>query len=315
MTVRLTVHEQAWRDHVAATATATVAPVPVVKGNGYGFGRAVLMDHAAALAAEIAVGTVHEAVDVPADRTAVVLTPAIDLPDGIGANAVLTVGSQVHVDRLHDAGWRGGVIVKLLSSMQRFGVGPADLVELLASCDTAGLDVIGFGLHLPLAGTDDDRLAEALRWLPLLPAGPLWVSHLAPPAQRRLADLAGSRPVRVRIGTSLWHGDKSMLHLGADVTDVRPVLEGAAVGYRATTVPADGALVLAGAGSAHGVRALDDGRSPFHFARVRLAMIEAPHMHTTMLFVPDGDAVPAVGDVLDLQRPLITTTVDEVVWR
>ena len=114
----------------------------------------------------------------------------------------------------------------------------------------------------------------------------MWVSHLAPAAQQRLADVAGQRPIRVRVGTALWHGDKSMLHLGADVIDVRPLHGGSVAGYRGTVAPDDGVLVVVGAGSAHGVAPLDDGRSPFHFARRRLSMLEPPHMHTTMLFVP-----------------------------
>jgi hypothetical protein len=71
---------------------------------------------------------------------------------------------------------------------------------------------------------------------------------------------------------------------------------------------------MVGAGSAHGVAPLADGRSPFHFARRRLGLHEAPHMHTSMAFVPAGEPCPAVGDRVDVQRPLITTAVDEVVW-
>jgi hypothetical protein len=37
-------------------------------------------------------------------------------------------------------------------------------------------------------------------------------------------------------------------------------------------------------------------------------------MHTSMAFVPAGEPCPAVGDRVDVQRPLITTAVDEVVW-
>ena len=33
-----------------------------------------------------------------------------------------------------------------------------------------------------------------------------------------------------------------------------------------------------------------------------------------MVFVPLGDPCPAVGDRVDVQRPLITTQVDEVEW-
>ncbi|MEO5724380.1 MAG: hypothetical protein ABIQ39_11710, partial [Ilumatobacteraceae bacterium] len=61
-----------------------------------------------------------------------------------------------------------------------------------------------------------------------------------------------------------------------------------------------------------------DGRSPFHFAHRRLVLLEPPHMHTSIGFIGsiDGrDAVPAAGDRVDVQRPLITTTVDEIEWR
>ncbi len=72
---------------------------------------------------------------------------------------------------------------------------------------------------------------------------------------------------------------------------------------------------MIGAGTANGVTPLADGRSPFHFERRRLALHEAPHMHTSMAFVPIGDPLPAIGDRIDLQRPLTTTLVDEYVWQ
>jgi alanine racemase len=105
------------------------------------------------------------------------------------------------------------------------------------------------------------------------------------------------------------------LHLGADVLDVRPVRAGQHAGYRQGTVRCDGTIVVIAAGSAHGVQPLDDGRSPFHFARRRLALLEPPHMHTSMAVVPDGDPTPRPGDIVDVQRPLISTFVDEVRWR
>ena len=61
-------------------------------------------------------------------------------------------------------------------------------------------------------------------------------------------------------------------------------------GYRQGVVPADGTLVMVGAGTAHGVHPLDDGRSPFHFARRRLALLEPPHMHTSMVVRADRRA-------------------------
>jgi hypothetical protein len=71
---------------------------------------------------------------------------------------------------------------------------------------------------------------------------------------------------------------------------------------------------MIGAGTANGVFALDDGRSPFHHDRTRLALHEPPHMHTSMAFVPAGDACPRPGGWVDLQRPLTHTTVDELHW-
>src|SRR6185295_13140008 len=117
-----------------------------------------------------------------------------------------------------------------------------------------------------------------------------------------------------RLGTALWHGDKSFLQLDADVLAVHPVREGDRAGYQLTEVPGDGHLVLVSAGSAHGVAPLPNGASPFHFARTRLMMLEPPHMHTSMLFVPDDAVSPAVGDRVDVQRPLISTLVDRIEW-
>ena len=38
-------------------------------------------------------------------------------------------------------------------------------------------------------------------------------------------------------------------------------------------------------------------------------------MHTSILFVPSGAPCPAIGDVVDVQRPLTTVSVDEVIWQ
>ena len=86
-------------------------------------------------------------------------------------------------------------------------------------------------------------------------------------------------------------------------------------GYRLIRIVDGGTLVLVGAGIAHGIAPLSDGHSPFHFDRQRLTLLEPPHMHTSMLLVGRNQAAPAVGDRVDVQRPLITTYPDEVVWR
>jgi hypothetical protein len=223
---------------------------------------------------------------------------------------VLTVADPAHVDAL--AGWGGQVVVKLASSMRRFGTTPEALVDLLAAAQRAGLHTVGVALHLPLAGDDDARRAEIEAWLPHIdPSLDVWVSHLAPDTY---AGLPPTHRYKLRLGSYLWHGDRSALRLAADVLQTRPVRAGDTAGYRLTPVPADGTLVVVGAGTAAGVAPLADGASPFHHQRRRLALIEPPHMHASIVFVPAGDPVPGIGEWLDLQRPLTQTAVDELQW-
>jgi alanine racemase len=294
-----------WRSHVASVVNAVDGLVPVVKGNGYGFGRVELAHLAAEFADTVAVGTVHELAGLPDELNVVVLTPTLAPPDTTAA--ILTVGSGAHIAGL--AGWRGRVLVKLASSMQRYGRG----AELVDEARSSGLDVVGVSIHPPLAGSAGDHAREIVERLDSIePTLPVWISHLDPTTAATLPD---SHTYRLRLGTALWHGDKSFLHLDADVLDVRAVDEGRPAGYRQAPVAGDGHLVMIGAGTANGVAPLPDGRSPFHFERRRLALHEPPHMHTSMVFVPAGESLPEVGRHVDLQRPLTTTTIDEYVWQ
>jgi alanine racemase len=339
LTLRLTVDRRAWRAHVGhvADSYAGNSPiVPVVKGNGYGFGRSVLAGVADDLLATrrgsrggdvpptIAVGTVHELAGLPSRLRPLVLTPsgdgAVARLRAASNHPVVTVGDAAHVKALD--GWRGDVLIKLASSMRRFGVAGRQVDDFERAVRAAGLTAIGYSIHLPLAGEDADRVAEVERWLAVLDPrhrspdsrAALWVSHLGPDAHDGLCIRWPRWQFPMRIGTALWHGDKSTLHLGADVLDVHPVAAGSFAGYHGTRVIADGTLVVVGAGSAHGVTVLDDGRSPFHHQRRRLALLERPHMHTSMVFVPTGEAFPAIGDVVDVQRPLTMVAIDELTW-
>lgn len=314
MTVRLTVDRAAWTSHVqAAMAGYGEGLVAVVKGNGYGFTRPLLHDVVAASGTDtVCVGTVHELANVPAELTAVVLTPTLTAP--VDTRAVLTVGCIEHVRALD--GWRGSVMVKLASTMRRYGADPSELATLLAAVGATGLRVAGFGVHLPLHGDDDSRRAEIEQWLPMLPDGsPLWVSHLSAQSFQRLAAAHPHREFRIRVGTALWHGvpRADFLHLTADVLQTRRVYAGETAGYHHTPVPVDGTLVAIGAGSTHGMAPLGD-LSPFHFQRQRLSLLERPHMHTSLALAEAGQPCPQVGDEVDVQRPLISTTVDELQW-
>ena len=210
------------------------------------------MPHAAALSEEIAVGTVFEVDDVPADRAPVVLTPTLDLPTGLRSDAILTVGSLDHVERLRALDRRGRVVVKLASTMLRYGALPGDLDSLLDRCSTARLEVVGFAIHLPLAGSDDDRLAEVLRWLPLLPSRP---AVGQPPRARRAATPRCHRRQRPIRATDR-HGVVARRQVGAatrsrrhDVHAVRPA-RSPATGRRPCPATATGVRRRR---SAHGV--------------------------------------------------------------
>ena len=314
MTLRLTVQRAAWELHVRSLAEAVDGLVPVVKGNGYGFGRPTLHAITSTLSDFVCVGTIHELDAVAASVTPVVLTPTLTAPSSTAM--VLTVGSGDDVKAL--SGWQGRVVVKLQSSMRRYGATPNELHTVVAAVRAAGLEIIGCSLHLPLAGTEAERVDEVERWIRHLDANdtrhPLWLSHLHTQSYWSLQDRHRDRQFRLRLGTQLWHGDKSFLHLHADVLAVHQVRAGDRAGYQLTDVPCDGHLVLVGAGSAHGIAVLPDGASPFHFSRTRLAMLEPAHMHTSMLLAPSGTPCPAVGDQVDVQRPLISTLADEIEW-
>jgi len=312
----LTVELDRWRAHLARTTAARPGLVPVVKGNGYGFGRSRLLAECERLGlGEVAVGTAWELPGLLPGQRAVVLTPCAGPHDAarLTEAAVPTVGAERDVAVLRDAGWAGPVVVELRTSMRRYGVAHDRLDALLAAVHGAGLAVHAAGIHFPLDRTSAQNAAELGAWLPRLPASlTVQVSHVDPPDLGMLSMLAAGRRLRPRAGTVVWLGDRGALALVADVVTVHPVRAGDPVGYRQHPAPADGHLVLVDAGTAHGVQPLDDGRSPFHFARTRLALAEPPHMHTSMLHVPAGDPLPAPGDRVEVQRPLTRTLVDRI---
>ena len=315
MTLRLTVNRQAWLDHVRLTASQHGTTLPVVKGNGYGFGRPILFEQTAHLADQVAVGTVYEATDVPTSLTPVVLTPVGSLlPHSLPARAVLTVGSLNHVASLRSHNWQGSVLIKLQSTMQRFGVAGNELVAMHSACAQASLNVVGYSIHPPLNNNYQDRSGEVSCWMDLLTDNlPIHASHLTAEQIGLLRSQFPNRTFISRIGTALWLGDKSMMKLTAEVLDVHPVAGGTA-GYRSTALPGSGHVVIVGAGSAHGVSEIVGVGSPFHFAQQRIALVEPPFMHTSMLFIPEGQRIPRVGESVDVQQPFTRVNADTISW-
>lgn len=316
MTLILRVDTPAWTRHIDDLAGRVAGLIPVVKGNGYGFGAPELVRRASGHSVLVAVGTEHELDALPDDLAAVVLSPTLT-PSG-RPRTIHTVGNDAHLEALTRVG--GNAVVKIRSSMNRHGVPAERSAELVSRCRRAGVDVVGLSIHPPLAGTSADHRTEIESLLAIHDANggdpnlAVWVSHLEPPDYDALRSAHPGREWRLRLGSALWHGDKSMLALRADVLETVAVRAGDVAGYRATSVPSDGTLVMVGCGSAHGVAPLPDGASPFHFSRQRLALLEPPHMHTSMCFVPEGRPVPSIGDEVDVQRPLIVTRPDRIEW-
>ena len=307
--------ESGWRERVERTWSSCSGIVPVIKGNGYGFGRPGLIGLATQLGAdELAVGTVHELTDLRNGPHQIVLTPAVATDLGgaqLSPDTVLTVGSLADVTAL--AGRTQPVIIKMASSMRRYGANSDELSRVAAAAETAGLHVHGYAIHLPLPQPAGSNVMEAQSLLESIPGdATVYVSHLT------AAEIVALKPafprlrLRPRIGTELWIGSKEHLKLVADVIEVRPVESGQSAGYRRWPVDEDGHLVMVSAGTAHGVQPLPDGRSPFHFERRRVALHEPPHMHTSMLVVPFGSPLPSVGDQVDVQQPLTRVWPDRV---
>ena len=316
VTIRLAVHEARWLAHVQGVAATMPGLVPVVKGNGYGFRRWNLMPLAGQLAAEVAVGTVYEVRDVPSRIVPLVLTPTLTVPpQSLPKNTVLTVGSLQHVKALVHHGWRGPVMLKLRTSTMRFGVIPDELDAVTSELRANGLTIHGYAVHPPLEGDPTNHLRDIERWMRLVPNdAPVYVSHLDAQMYAHIRERHPQRSFRIRLGTALWHGDKSMMQLSADVLDHHPVETGMRAGYRQVAIAGPGEIVLVGCGTAHGIRILDDGRSPFHYQRQRLNMLEPPHMHTSMLLLARGRPIPPVGEWIDVQQPLTRVQVDLLQW-
>lgn len=316
MTIRLAVNEPRWLAHVQGVAKSMPGLVPVVKGNGYGFRRWNLMPLAGQLSNEIAVGTVFEARDIPANVTPIVLTPTMVAPPAnLPPKTVLTVAAPHHVVALSRAGWTGEVIIKLESSTMRYGIDKGNFEALVGDIKNARLSPRGYAIHPPLDGDTNIWIKEICAWLPLLDASlPVYVSHLDTESYKKLRAMNPTVSFRIRMGTGLWHGDKTMMQLSADVIDHHPIESGMRAGYRQTKVDGPGEIVMIGCGTAHGVLPLPDGRSPFHYQRQRLNMLEPPHMHSTMLFVARGRPIPSMGEWIDVQQPLTRVQVDLLQW-
>lgn len=316
MTLRLTVQRDAWSAAVRHTASSLGDMVPVIKGNGYGFGARVLMPHALLFADTIAVGTIYESHTVPSSHAPMVLTPVGDDVTSLTVHprAILTVGSPHHLATLQRLGYHGRIVIKLRSSMNRYGIDPDECTAIRSAAEASGIDIAGWSLHPPLAEDGRDHAGEASTWLSRLDSTlPFYVSHIGAASLTALRTQYPQHRIVARSGTELWLGNKAHVRLSTDVIDVRRGVTGTA-GYRPNAVPSGATIVMVGAGSSHGIAALTDGASPFHFGNQRMPLLEAPHMHTSMLIVNADSPCPNYGDPIDVQQPMTRVFPDVIDW-
>jgi hypothetical protein len=270
--------------------------------------------------------------------------PALDVPEALRRRVVHTVS---RVDDLRDLRTRqpdARVVLELVTSMLRHGLDTYGLRAAAALVGPSGARRLeGVALHLPLAS--GSHLAEVHRLVDEVVAAGLvtddrrttiFVSHLTGEELDKLRTTHADFEIRPRIGTHLWLGDRSALRVTATVLDVHPVERGEVFGYRGRGAPRSGHVVVVSGGTAHGIgleaptgdssfkaRAaslarggLDAAgfvRSPFSIDGKQRLFAEPPHMQASMLFLPSGARVPAVGDEVDVRVRFTATTFDRTV--
>jgi len=238
---------------------------------------------------------------------------------------------------LRDSGAR--IVLERLTSMRRHGMTPEELRSAARLLERGPATVEGVALHLPLAA--GSHLTEVISLVNDVVAAELrtrclWVSHLTPRELASLRTSYGDFAVRPRIGTDLWLGDRGALHVTATVLDVHDVERGEVFGYRGRAAPKAGHILVVSGGTAHGIGleaptgdhsiraraatfarggldAVGFVRSPFTVDGKQRLFAEPPHMQASMLFLPHGPRVPAVGDEIDVRVRYTTTDFDEVV--
>ena len=254
--------------------------------------------------------------------------------------------------RAQTSGRRPRIVLERLTSMLRHGLPERDLAAAAAVLRDGAVRLEGVALHLPLppprpglSAARASHVAEVERLLAhdelaaLLArpgaAGQVWVSHLDESELEILALKLPGLTWRPRIGTSLWLGERAALRVSAEVLDAHPVQRGDTYGYRQRSAPRRGTVLVVSGGTSHGIGmesptgqgtlkaraatlargSLDAAgfvRSPYAVGGKQRLFAEPPHMQVSMLFIPHGALVPAVGDTVDVRVRFTATDFDRV---
>lgn len=347
MSLTLYVDGARFRGHQRKVLARLPDLVPVAKGNGYGLGNDRLAAEAAALGVDtLAVGTYDElrGPEQAFPGSLLVLTPWRPFGGAVEHEAdprvIHTVSRVEDLAGLLDAHPDARFVLEHVTSMLRHGMTGRELRKAAGELpDGARLE--GVALHMPMGS--GSHLSEVQRLLTDvvaadLPTRTIWVSHLTDDELTTLARRWPEFRFRPRIGTELWLGDRGALSVRAMVLDAHPVERGDVFGYRGRSAPKAGTILVVGGGTAHGIglesptgpgslkaRAatiarggLDAAgfvRSPYVIDGKHRLFAEPPHMQASMLFLPTGARVPAVGDEVDVRVRYTATSFDRTVFR
>ena len=309
-----------------------------------------LQDHASDTGAAVDLLAVGTYVELPQAATRfhgdlLVLTPwrplgaALAVPPSFGGRVIHTVSRLADVRGLIARDPDARFVLEQLTSMRRHGMDRRHLqqaAESLSERHFAGLE--GVAMHLPLNVAS--HLGEVTRLVndvvaSGLPTRTVFVSHLTSAELDQLSSTYPDFTFRPRIGTDLWLGDRGALRVTATVLDVHPVERGDVFGYRGRSAPKQGHILVVSGGTAHGIGleaptgeqsikaraatlargglgAVGFVRSPYSIDGKQRLFAEPPHMQASMLFLPQGPEVPAVGEPIDVRVRYTATTFDDV---
>jgi hypothetical protein len=349
---------------------ATVSPV--IKGNGYGFGRTTLCNEVSRLQlSSVCVGTIFEAEEALARFAGdvIVMEPFSELnPRAVEvwvqllqnhSSRLIAIIATNEIAALSHAGVTRAYI-EGLSSMRRFGLTLQDLDNALGST-TNSIAIEGLWLHLPIAEPAAEHVAvyepspndnsrklsgharEVLGWISWyrdlankysLPMH-VSVSHVDAKDAKVISQSASTFDVKVRVGTSLWLGDRKSLRVTGTVLAVHDAgLGHDAVGYTQTDSHGHKKVIVVSGGTSHGValaapanvnsvrkrgiaiaegmlEAMGKVKSPFARGGDKLVFAEPPHMHASMLWCEDSSIV--VGGEIECTIRNTTASFDAIV--
>lgn len=265
------------------------------------------------------------------------------LIDGPGAVRVLLEAQT----SMHRFGFGESDLLRLLADPAVRGALSSGQVQVHGLSLHLPMEQPGDEVSIQGVASGTARVREVARWAGLwqaetavwngshAPASAVWVSHLDEAELAAVARTADEITIRARIGTRLWLGKRSVLRAAGTVLAVHPLPNGSHVGYRQRTGPKDSTLIVVSGGTAHGIglsaptpaaslrqRAISAGtgvldaaghaRSPFIWAGKQRWFAEPPHQHHSMLWLPRGCVIPAVGDVVTAEVRFTTARFDAV---